>query len=140
MGKYKTKAIQADLAIFAHIAAYSDRFRYIQQTYSGIFRTLCNPDIFRILGNSESEAYSEPEAFSEPWYIQNPGLFRTLVCSEPWYIQNQRYIQDPDIFRTQTYFASYYIQNPGAFCENNFYPNNIYYMQKKYGGPVDRGP
>ena len=40
MGKYKTKAIQADLAIFAHIAAYSDRSRYIQ---SDIFKHIQNP-------------------------------------------------------------------------------------------------
>ena len=35
--------------------------------------------------------------YSEPWYIQNPGIFRTLVYSESWYIQN------PGIFRTLVY-------------------------------------
>ena len=47
-----------------------------------------NSDIFRILENSE------PEAYSEPWYIQNPDIFRTLVYSGFWYIQN------PGIFKT----------------------------------------
>ena len=64
MGKYKTKAIQADLGIFTLIPAYSARYN---QPYSGIFRTLSNPDIFRTLANSE------PDAYSETWYIQNPG-------------------------------------------------------------------
>ena len=75
MEKYKTKAIQADLGIFRHIQAYSARHN---QEYSDIFRTLCNPEIFRtltriqnpgkfrtrrvfrILANSELDAYSEP--------------------------------------------------------------------------------
>ena len=74
MGKYKTKAIQADLGIFTHIPAYSARHN---QPYSDIFRTLSNSDIFRTLANSE------PDAYSETWYIQNPGLFRTLAYSEP---------------------------------------------------------
>ena len=98
MGKYITKAIQADSGIFEHIAAYSDRSRDIQS------------DIIR-----HTKAYSEPCAsltYSEPWQIQNHrhiqdlGIFRTLVCSEPWHVQNQRHIQDPDIFRTQTYLES----------------------------------
>ena len=54
MGKYKTKAIQTDLVTFAHILEHSAR--HIQE-YSGIFRTLCNPDIFRTL------LYS----YSKPW-------------------------------------------------------------------------
>ena len=75
MGKCKTKAIQADLGKFTHITAYSDishLFRHNQaysriiQAYSGIFRTLCIPGIFRTL------SYSERETYSEPWYIQNP--------------------------------------------------------------------
>ena len=102
MGKYKTKAIETDLGIFTHIPAYSDISRHIQPDiirHSGIFRTLCNPDIFGTLTNSE------PDAYVELWYIQKPGLFKTLACSKPWHIQNQRHIHDPDIFRTQTYLA-----------------------------------
>ena len=89
MGKYITKAIQADFGIFEHIAACSDRSRDIQ---SDIIRHIQNP--------------------VQAWHIQNPGkfrtrgIFRTLVYSEPWHVQNQRHIQDPDIFRTQTYLES----------------------------------
>ena len=67
-----TKAIQADLGIFTHILAYSDIFKHKQAysgiiwAYSGIFRTLCNPSIFKTL------LHSEPKAYSELWYIQNP--------------------------------------------------------------------
>ena len=57
------------------------------QAYSGIIRTLCNPDIFK------TGEYPEPYisrnrsilrtlAQSQPWYIQNPGIFRTLVYSK----------------------------------------------------------
>ena len=66
MGNCKTIAIQADLGIFTHIPAYSGIFK----NYSGIFRILCNHDIFRTL------------AYSEPWHIQKPGIFRALVYSE----------------------------------------------------------
>ena len=51
MGKYKTKAIQADLGIFMNISAYPGIF---SRTNLDIFRTLCNPDIFRTM------VYSEP--------------------------------------------------------------------------------
>ena len=40
------------------------------QAYSGIFRTLFKPDIFRT------------PAYSEHWHIQHPGIFRTLACLE----------------------------------------------------------
>ena len=73
MEKCKTKAIQANLGIFTHIRAYSGIFR----AYSRIFRTLCNPDIFRTL------VYSESEEYSEPWCIQIPDIFKTLAYSEP---------------------------------------------------------
>ena len=39
----KTKAVQTDLGTFRHNQAYPG----ITQTYSGIYRTLCNPNIFR---------------------------------------------------------------------------------------------
>ena len=61
MGKYKTKAIQADLGKSTHILVYSNIQEYSArhtQDYSGIFRTLCKM------------------AYSEPWYIQNPVEFR----------------------------------------------------------------
>ena len=103
MGKYKTKShsgrfknIHAYPGIFRHIQTYSTRHN---QACSGIFRTLCNPDKFRTLANSE------PDAYSEPWYIQNPGLFRTsgifmtLIYSEP------RHIYNPSMFRTPEHFA-----------------------------------
>ena len=62
MGTCKTKTIQADLSKF--------------RNYSGIFRAMCKPGIFKIL------AYREPEAYPEPWYIQNSGYLET------WHIQN----------------------------------------------------
>ena len=80
MKKFKTKAIQADEGIFTHILAYSNIFKHKQSI--GIFRTLCNPGIFRTL------AYTEQKAYSESWYIENRGIFWTLVYSEPWHIQN----------------------------------------------------
>ena len=80
MKKFKTKAIQADKGIFTHILAYSDIFKHKQST--GIFRSFCNPGIFRTL------VYAEQKTYSEPWYIENHGIFRTLVYSEPWHIQN----------------------------------------------------
>ena len=84
--KCKTNAIQTNLGIFTHSAAYSDLFR----NYLGIFWTL---------------------AYSELWYIQYPckfktrGISRTLVYPKLWHIQNQRHSeswvsQNPEIFRT----------------------------------------
>ena len=73
MEKYKAKAIQADLGIFMHIPAYSDKFKHKQGIISHI------------------QACSEPYvilAYLELWYTQNPGVLRTLAYSEPWFIQN----------------------------------------------------
>ena len=76
------RQISANSRIFQHIQVYSDTFwnnqaySGILQAYSDIFRTLCNPDIFRTL------------AYSEPWHIQKSGIFRirdifrTLAYSE----------------------------------------------------------
>ena len=75
MKKFKTKAIQVDEGIFMHILSYSDIFK--PEESIGIFRTLFNPSIFRTL------AYTEQKAYSEPWYIENRGIFRTLVYSKP---------------------------------------------------------
>ena len=95
MKKFKTKAIQADEGIFTHILAYSNIFKHKQSI--GIFRTLCNPGIFRTL------AYTEQKAYSESWYIENRGIFRTLVYSETWHTQN------PGIFKTLSniYYGSF---------------------------------
>ena len=78
MKKFKAKVIQADEGIFTHILVYSDIFKH-KKTIS-IFRTLCNPGLFRTL------AYTEQKPYSEPWYIENRDIFRTLVYSEPWHI------------------------------------------------------
>ena len=56
MGKCKTTAIQADLGIFRHIQTCLDIIRYVQ-AYSGIIQ---NPVLFRTLGYSKPEIYSEP--------------------------------------------------------------------------------
>ena len=62
--KCKTKAIQKVQAYFMNILSFVSVFRHNQaysgiiQEYSGIFRTLCNPAIFRTL------TYSEPEVSS----------------------------------------------------------------------------
>ena len=45
MGKCKTKAIQTYLGTFKHNQAYPG----IIQVYSGIFKILCNPGIFRTM-------------------------------------------------------------------------------------------
>ena len=72
MGECKAKAIQANLGTFRHNQTYPR----IIQAYSGIFRTLCYPDIFYNYGISRTLTYSEPEAYSEPRYIQNAGVFK----------------------------------------------------------------
>ena len=72
MSKCKTKAIQTDLGKFRDNQTYPA----IIQAYSGIFSTLFNPGIFRIV------LCPEPEANSEPWHIRNPGIFRTPAYSE----------------------------------------------------------
>ena len=113
MGTCKTKAIQADLSIFTHIPAnygiysliqaypaQSEIFRNYSSVWSDIFRTLCNPGLFRTLVYSETW-------YCDTWYIQNPGIFRNLVLrhlvySEPWHIQKPS-IATPAIFRTLAY-------------------------------------
>ena len=89
--KSEAKAIQTHLSTFTHNHAYPG----IIQAYSGIFKTLCNPGMFRTVVYPEPFTYSEPEAYSEPWQIHNPGLFRTPIYSERWHIQNPRHIQNP---------------------------------------------
>ena len=69
--------------------SHSDRFRHIQ-AQSGVFETLCKPDIFRAV------------VYPEPWYIpgifKTRNIFKTLVYSEP------RYIENSGIFKTQGLF------------------------------------
>ena len=65
-GARKIKAIQAVLAIFTHIPAYSGMFRD-NKTYSGIMRHI--KELFRPI-----QVYSEPcvtLAYSESWHTQN---------------------------------------------------------------------
>ena len=50
MDKYKTKAIQTELGTFRHNQTYPGN----TQAHSGIFRTLCYPDIFKTV------VYPEP--------------------------------------------------------------------------------
>ena len=78
MCECKATNIQTNLGTFRHNQTYPG----IIQAYSGIFRTLCYPDIFYNCGISRTLTYSEPEAYSEPWYIQDPAIFRTLAYSK----------------------------------------------------------
>ena len=82
MGKCKTKAIQTNLGTFR----YNQTYPGIIQAYSGIFRTLCYPDIFK-----------------------------TVVYPGPWHIQDQKHIQNPDIFTTLVYSEPRCIRNAGIF-------------------------
>ena len=79
MGECKTKAIQTNLGSFR----YNKTYPGIIQGYSGMFRTLCYPDIFKTA------------VYSEPQHIHNPGIFRTPLYSECWHIRNLRHIQTP---------------------------------------------
>ena len=72
MGERKAKAIQTNLVTFRHNQAYPG----IIQAYSGIFRTLCYPDIFWNCGISRTLTYSEPEAYLELRCIQNAGILK----------------------------------------------------------------
>ena len=67
--------MQASLGTFTHILAYSDMFR----KYSGIFRILCNPHIFRMLVYSKSE----PKAYSEPCQTSMIEHFANIINSYP---------------------------------------------------------
>ena len=95
MKKFKAKAIQSDEGIFMHILTYSDMFEHKQSI--GIFRTLCNPGIFRTV------------VYTEQKHILSRDILRTMAYSEPWHIQN------PVIYLLWSVFAK--IVND---C-NNFY-------------------
>ena len=74
----KTKTIQTNLGTFRHNQTYPE----ITQVYLEPFLTL---------------------TYLKLWYIQNPN------------IRNQKYIQNPGIFRTLLYSEPRYIQNAGIF-------------------------
>ena len=83
MGKCKTKAIQTYLGTFRHNQAYPG----IIQVYSGIFKILCNPGIFRTMlypepNISRTRGICRTLVYSQAWYIQNPLIFITLAYSE----------------------------------------------------------
>ena len=67
----QAKALQTDLGTFRHYQAYPG----ITQAYSGIFRTQCNPGIFRT-GISRTRSIFRTLAYSQPWYIENAGTFK----------------------------------------------------------------
>ena len=67
MGECKSKPIQTNLGTLRHDQTYPG----IIQACSGIFRTLCYPNIFYNCGISRTLIYSEPEPYSERWHIQN---------------------------------------------------------------------
>ena len=93
MGECKTKAIQTNLGTFRHNQTYPG----IIQAYSGIFRTLCYPGIFKTVVCPEPWHFQNQnsEPYSEPRHIHNSGTFRTPLHSERWHIQNLRHIQNP---------------------------------------------
>ena len=103
MSKCKTKAIHTDLSTFKDNQAYPG----IIQAYSGIFKTLCNPGIFR------NVIYPEPWHIQNHKHIQNLGIFRTMVYSEPPYIQRAGIFKIRGKFRT---LSNLYNE---AFCENS---------------------
>ena len=83
----------------------------ISRNYSGIFRTMCNPGIFRIVVYPEPDIFrtrsiSRIPVYPEPWYIQNPSIFKTLAY------RNQKHIHNPGTFRSLVYSEHWYIQNP----------------------------
>ena len=67
------------------------KFRHIQP-YCGIFTTLCNSCIFKIL------SYFEPKVYSELCQglfrtLCNTRILRTLPYSEFWHLEDPRHIQ-----------------------------------------------
>ena len=95
MGECKTKTIQINSGTFRHSQTYPG----IIQAYSGIFRTLCYPDILKIAVCREAWHIQNQR------HIQNPGIFTTLIHSEPDYIQNDGMFKIWGIFRTLSYIC-----------------------------------
>ena len=78
MGECKAKPIQTNLGTFMHNKTYSG----IILAYSGIFRNLYYPEIFKTV------AYPVLLHLQNQNHIQNLSIFTTLLHSEPHYIQN----------------------------------------------------
>ena len=75
-----------------------------------VFNILAYSVITRHIQEVSITAHSETcvnLVYSEPWYIQNPGIFRTMTYLETWHIQNT------GISSTVTYSESWH--NAGAF-------------------------
>ena len=92
----KIKFIQANLGIFTHILALSNKFSNIQESFRHIYAYL---DSCVTL------------AYSEPWYIQNLGIFKTLAYSKLWYNHN------PSILRTRSVFRNLAYSEPETYSE-----------------------
>ena len=90
--------------IFRHNQAYPG----ITQTYSGIFKTLCNPGVFRTLVYPEFWQIQGQKYIQTSWHNHNFGIFR-----EPRYIQNAGIFKIRGIFRTLPNIYD------GAFCKNS---------------------
>ena len=113
-------------------------------TYSVITRHI--QEVSRDI-TAHSEACLTP-VHSEPWYIQNPGIFRTLVYSEPWHIlklgifrtvlclyQVPWNIQNPSIFSTLLPSESWYIQNYRKFTTRAIFRTLVYSGSQAYWQP-----
>ena len=103
MGICKTNAIQAYLGIFSHIWAYSGRFRHMQELFRHIL------------------AYSSCWHIQNQRYIQNTGIFRTLVYSESCCIHNSYTFRTRDIFSTRSIFRTLSGTYPQIIWAQQFY-------------------
>ena len=96
--------IQSDR--FSHIYTYAGIFRH-RQAYSKIIRHF--QELLR-----DIQAHLEARVtfvYSEPWYIQDPGIFKTLTYSELWYIQNSGIFRTLPYSKPDPYLEAQYIQN-----------------------------
>ena len=82
MGEYKAKPIKTNLGTLKHDQTYPG----IIQAYSGIFRTLCYPDIFYNCGISRTQNHIQNQKL-----IQNPGIFRTAIFKTLAYSKFEEY-------------------------------------------------
>ena len=96
--------IQSDR--FSHIYTYAGIFRH-RQAYSKIIRHF--QELLR-----DIQAHLEARVtfvYSEPWYIQDPGIFKTLTYSELWYIQNSGIFRTLPYSKPDPYLEAQYVQN-----------------------------
>ena len=96
---------------------HPDRYRHIQtlwsisRNYSGIFQTLSNPGIIRVV------VYPEPWHIQNQKHIQNPVIFKNPVYSELWHSQNPMLIQT---FTTSSIYDEAFCENSGKyFCNKS---------------------